>query len=236
MIEPNAFIASKIFKDRADAGRQLAAALERFKSARPVVLALPRGGVPVAYQVARALEAPLDLVLVRKIGTPWQPELAIAAVVNGSRPEIVINQEVVDKLSIPPSYVEKQAAVERDELERRRRRYLAGRPNIDLAGRTAIVVDDGIATGMTMEAALHAIRRANPAHLVLAVPVASPDTIERLRAEVDDVVCLQSPALFDAVGSFYDAFRQLSDDDVTDLLERIKADEGNGGDRSKTPG
>lgn len=224
MMEPNEFFASKVFQDRTDAGRQLAAALEPFRSTRPVVLALPRGGVPVAYEVAKALDAPLDLVLVRKIGTPWQPELAIAAVVDGGRPETVVMQDVVDKLSIPPSYIEKQAAIELGELERRRTCYLANRPRVDIVDRTVLVIDDGLATGATMEAALHATRRAKPDHLVMAVPVAPPDTIARLRTEVDDVVCLHSPALFGAIGLFYREFHQLHDDEVVDLLKRAKTD------------
>ena len=225
MTNLNDFFAAKIFADRTDAGRQLASALERFKSAKPVVLALPRGGVPVAYEVAKALDAPLDLVLVRKIGTPWQPELAIAAVVDGGRPETVVNQDIVDQLNIPTGYIEGQAAVELEEIERRRQRYLADRPRVDVAGRTAIVIDDGIATGATMEAALHATRRAVPKRLVLAVPVAPPETIERLRAEVDEIVCLQSPKLFGAIGLFYAEFHQLSDDEVVGLLQHAKTEE-----------
>jgi len=225
MTSLNTLFAAKIFTHRTDAGRQLAAALERFKSAKPVVLALPRGGVPVAYEVAKALDAPMDLVLVRKIGAPWQPELAIAAVVDGGRPETVINQDIVDQLNIPPSYIEEQAAAELEEIERRRQRYLADRPRVDVAGRTAIVIDDGIATGATMEAALHATRRAGPKRLILAVPVAPPETIERLRAEVDEIVCPQSPKPFGAIGLFYAEFHQLSDDEVVDLLQRAKTDE-----------
>ena len=224
MMEPSEFFTSKVFQDRTDAGRQLAAALEPFRSTRPVVLALPRGGVPVAYEVARTLDAPLDLVLVRKIGTPWQPELAIAAVVDGGRPETVVMQDLVDRLNIPPAYIEKQTAIELEELERRRASYLAGRPRVDIADRTAIVIDDGLATGATMEAALHATRRANPDRLVMAVPVAPPETIDRLRAEVDDVICLHSPALFGAIGLFYREFHQLRDDEVVDLLKRAKID------------
>lgn len=223
--EPNEFFASKVFEDRTDAGRQLAAALERFRSARPVVLALPRGGVPVAYEVAKCLDAPLDLVLVRKIGTPWQPELAIAAVVDGGRPETVVMQDIVDKLNITGSYIEKQAAIELEELERRRSCYLAKRPRVDITDRTAIIIDDGLATGATMEAALHATRRAKPKRLVMAVPVAPPDTIDRLRSQVDDVICLHAPALFGAIGLFYREFRQLSDDEVVDLLKLAEADE-----------
>lgn len=224
MMEPSEFFTSKVFQDRTDAGRQLATALERFRSARPVVLALPRGGVPVAYEVAQALDAPLDLVLVRKIGTPWQPELAIAAVVDGGRPETVVVQDIVDNLNIPPSYIEKQAEIELEELERRRACYLADRPRADLTGRTAIVIDDGLATGATMEAALHATRRAKPKRLILAVPVAPPDTIDRLRNQVDDVICLHAPALFGAIGLFYREFHQLRDHEVVDLLKRAKPD------------
>ena len=222
-MEPSEFFASKIFHDRADAGRQLAVALEAFRSARPVVLALPRGGVPVAYEVARTLDAPLDLVLVRKIGTPWQPELAIAAVVDGGRPETVVNQGHRRQAEDPPSYIEKQAAIELEELERRRACYLADRPRVAITDRTAIVVDDGLATGATMEAALHATRRAKPKRLILAVPVAPPDTIDRLRNQVDDVICLHAPALFGAIGLFYHEFHQLSDDEVVDLLKRAEA-------------
>ena len=224
MIEPNEFFSSRVFRDRADAGRQLASALTPFRSSQPVVLALPRGGVPVAYEVAKALDAPLDLVLVRKIGTPWQPELAIAAVVDGGRPETVVMKDLVDKLKISPSYLEKQAAIELEELERRRSCYLEDRPRVDIAGRTTIVIDDGLATGATMEAALHATRRAKPKHLIMAVPVAPPDTIDRLSAEADDVVCLHSPALFGAIGLFYREFHQLSDDEVVNLLKHAKTD------------
>jgi putative phosphoribosyl transferase len=208
-----------MFTDRIEAGRRLAAELGRFKDQHPVVLALPRGGVPIGAEIARALGAPLDLILVRKIGAPFQPELAIGAVVNGSRPETVINREIVDAFEIPESYLREESARQLAEIERRRERYLAGRARAEVAGRTAIVVDDGIATGATMLAALHATRRAGPKRLVLAVPVAPPDTIERLRGEVDEVVCLEMPALFGAIGAFYRDFHQLSDDDVIALLE-----------------
>ncbi|MGI9420775.1 MAG: phosphoribosyltransferase [Geminicoccaceae bacterium] len=235
MMEPSEFFTSKVFQDRTDAGRQLAAALEPFRSTRPVVLALPRGGVPVAYEVARTLDAPLDLVLVRKIGTPWQPELAIAAVVDGGQPETVVMQDLVDKLNVSRSYIEKQASIELEELERRRSCYLAERPRVDIADRTVIVIDDGLATGATMEAALHATRRANPDRLIMAVPVAPPDTIGRLRAEVDDVVCLHSPALFGAIGLFYREFHQLHDDEVVDLLKRAKTDGSDPDEARKAP-
>jgi putative phosphoribosyl transferase len=197
----------EVFPDRTEAGRRLAERLRHLKDQRPVVLALPRGGVPVAYEVARVLEAPLDLVLVRKIGAPFQPELAIGAVVDGERPELVLNRDLISEYGIP-------------EIERRRQLYLAGRARAPVRDRTAIVIDDGIATGATMEAALHATRRAGPRRLVLAVPVAPPDTIERLRPQVDEVVCVMVPAFLGAIGSFYRDFRQLRDEDVIGLLEQ----------------
>jgi putative phosphoribosyl transferase len=212
-----------VFPDRTDAGRRLAEQLQHLKDQQPVVLALPRGGVPVAYEVARVLEAPLDLVLVRKIGAPFQPELAIGAVVDGERPEMVLNRDLITEYGIPESYVEGERRRQLAEIERRREQYLAGRARAPVQDRTAIVIDDGIATGATMEAALHATRRAGPRRLVLAVPVAPPDTIERLRPEVDEVVCLQIPAFLGAIGSFYRDFRQLRDEDVIGLLEAAAA-------------
>jgi putative phosphoribosyl transferase len=211
--------AHDVFADRAEAGRRLAEELRRFKPEHPVVLALPRGGVPVAYEVAKALAAPLDLVLVRKIGAPFQPELAIGAVVDGERPELVINRDLIEDCRIPQSYLDKERERQLAEIERRRRLYLGDRPRTPVQDRTAIVIDDGIATGATMEAALHATRNAGPRRLVLAVPVAPPDTIERLRPEVDEVVCLMMPAFLGAIGSFYRDFRQLDDDEVIQLLE-----------------
>lgn len=214
---------SGIFADREEAGRLLASELLRFKDQQPVVLALPRGGVPVAVEVADALHAPLDLILVRKIGAPWQPELAIAAVVDGDRPETVVNQAIVDQFGIGDSYLKEQEARQLAEIERRRQLYLADRPRAGLAGRTAIITDDGIATGATMQAALHAIQRARPKRLVLAVPVAPPDTIERLRREVDEVVCLLRPAAFGAISLFYADFHQITDDEIVGMLDRTAA-------------
>ena len=208
------------FTDRTEAGRRLAEQLKRFKDQAPVVLALPRGGVPVAYEVAKALEAPLDLVLVRKIGAPFQPELAIGAVVDGELPELVVNRDVLTEYRIPESYLESERQRQLGEIERRRQLYLAGRPRAPVRERTAIVIDDGIATGATMEAALLATRRAGPKRLVLAIPVAPPDTLERLRPEVDEVVCLMVPAFLGAIGSFYRDFRQLGDDEVVELLQQ----------------
>lgn len=192
----------------------LGARLAALQLADPVVLALPRGGVPVALEVARALDAPLDLLLVRKIGVPWQPELAVAAVMDGAEPVVVVERHIQAETGVKQEYIEQRAKEELAEIERRRRTYLADRAPVPVAGRTAIVVDDGIATGTTMRAALKGLRRRNPARLVLAVPVAPPDTINELRQEVDDVVCLAQPSFFGAIGYFYRDFHQLSDDEV----------------------
>jgi putative phosphoribosyl transferase len=216
-------LASHVFADRTEAGRQLAERLARFKTEQPLVLALPRGGVPVGFEVAQTLDAPLDLILVRKIGAPMQPELAIGAVVDGDQPETVLNRDLVDDLQISERYLEGERARQLEEIERRRRLYGAGRAKIEVRDRTAIVVDDGIATGATMEAALRAVRRAGPRRLVLAVPVAPPETIERLRPQVDEIECLVMPEYLGAIGMFYADFRQLSDGEVVALLERAAA-------------
>jgi putative phosphoribosyl transferase len=213
----------RMFEDRTAAGRLLATELARFASERPVVLALPRGGVPIGFEIARALDAPLDLVLVRKIGAPFQPELAVGAVVNGSSPETVLNRDVLEHFQVEDSYIAEASRRQLEEIERRRQLYLAGRPKVEVAGRTAIVVDDGIATGATMEAALRATRRREPRRLVLATPVAPPETIDRLRPEVDEVVCLATPESFGAIGAFYRDFRQLCDEDVIRLLAEAAA-------------
>ncbi|MGE5712319.1 MAG: phosphoribosyltransferase [Betaproteobacteria bacterium] len=208
------------FADRVEAGRMLGARLAALQLVNPVVLALPRGGVPVALEVARALDAPLDLLLVRKIGVPWQPELAVAAVMDGTEPVVVVERHIQAEAGVKQEYIEQRAKEELAEIERRRRTYLAERAPVAVAGRTAIVVDDGIATGTTMRAALKGLRRRNPARLVLAVPVAPPDTIEELRQEVDDVVCLAQPSFFGAIGYFYRDFHQLSDDEVIALMRQ----------------
>jgi putative phosphoribosyl transferase len=221
-----------LFADRSEAGQRLAERLMHLAGQSPVVLALPRGGVPVGFEVARALEAPLDVVLVRKIGAPFQPELALGAVVDGGRAETVLNDDLVRELEIPEGYIADESARQLEEIERRRELYLQDREEVPVEGRTAIVVDDGIATGATMEAALHATRRANPKRLVLAVPVAPPDTIERLRSQVEEVVCLATPRLFGAIGAFYGDFRQLTDEEVVGLLRRAGRPE----ERTRTAG
>jgi predicted phosphoribosyltransferase len=207
-----------IFRDRIDAGQLLAKQLVRYRDEQPVVLALPRGGVPVALEIAKALKAPLDLILVRKIGAPYSPELAIGAIVDGGQAEKVINADIVRSLNVPESYIEEHAARELEEIERRRSLYLGDRPRIDIKDRTAIVVDDGIATGATVLAALRAARRAGPAKLVLAVPVAPTVTVERLKTECDELVCLDAEIDFGAISLFYVNFPQLDDDEVVALL------------------
>lgn len=206
---------SALFRNREEAGRALAARLAHMRMTGPLmVLALPRGGVPVAAVVARSLGAPLDLLMVRKIGLPWQPELALAAVVDGERPEIVIDDEVARHSDVDPDYIERQARVELREIDRRRRLYLQGRAALPVEACTVILVDDGIATGTTVRAALKALRRGHPARLVLAVPVAPSDTLAALRGEVDDIVCLSQPYPFRAIGEHYADFHQVGDDEV----------------------
>ena len=209
-----------IYADRGDAGRRLADELLHLKDQQPVVLALPRGGVAIGFEIAQTLDAPLDIVLVRKIGVPWQPELALGAVTDGAFPETFIDRGLATSLDIPESYIREETARQLEEIERRRKSYCEGRPALDVAGRTAIVVDDGIATGATMRVALQAVRRRDPARLVLAVPVAPPDTLAALRQDADEAICLQTPIGLGAIGFYYRDFHQMSDAEVTDLLAR----------------
>jgi putative phosphoribosyl transferase len=211
------------FKDRSDAGRKLAAALAEYQDQEPVVLALPRGGVPVAAEVAAALDAPLDLVLVRKVGVPFQPELAMGAVVDGSAPLIVRNEDVIRLAGVEEPDFKEVCDRELAEIERRRERYLGSRERVDVAGRTVIVVDDGIATGATTRAALRATRLRRPKKLVLAVPVAPTDSLAVMREEADDIICLEDHANFGAIGFYYSDFRQVSDQEVIETLRRFPA-------------
>lgn len=211
-----------LFTDRHDAGRQLTKRLQPLKGQRPVVLALPRGGVPLGFEIARALAAPLDLVLVRKIGAPHHEELAIGAIADGEDPELVIDSDLATHLDVSPEYLAEAKAAALREIERRRRAWFGDRQPVDVTGCTAIVVDDGIATGATMLAALRATRRRKPARVVLAVPVAPPDTLKKLRSEADQVVCLDTPADFFAVGQFYRRFPQLDDEEVIALLDQAR--------------
>ena len=209
------------FIDRADAGRKLASRLKALDLPDPVVYALPRGGVPLAVEIAKALKAPVELVLVRKIGAPDQPEFALAAVVDGEQAQTVVNEEVGVMTSGDRAYIEKVCRREFAEIERRRALYLGGRRRISSADRTAIVVDDGIATGATAKAALRALRRQGAAKVVLAVAVAQAEKLEEMRVEADEVVCLEAPRSFSSVGAFYEDFHQLTDDDTLDLLRQV---------------
>lgn len=209
------------FKDRSEAGRKLAQALARYIDQRPVILALPRGGVPVAAEVAAALKAPLDLILVRKIGVPFEPELAMGAVVDGGAPIVVRNEDVIQSAGIDEAQFKAVCDGELAEIERRRQQYLGSRERIDVTGRTAIIIDDGIATGATTRAALRATRMRNPKKLILAVPVAPTESLAAMREEADEVVCLEDHELFGAIGFYYRDFRQVADQEVIDTLARL---------------
>lgn len=209
-----------IFADRDEAGQLLAARMRRFKARRPVVLALPRGGVPVAFAIARALGAPLGLVVVRKIGAPDQPELAIGAVADGPAPELVTDARLMARLGVSAEWLREAEGRALRELERRRAVYLAEQPPIDPRGRVVILVDDGIATGATMRAALRSVRRQGASRLIVAVPVAAPRALADLASEVDEMVCLHVPEDFLAVGESYRQFPQLADQEVIDLLRQ----------------
>jgi len=206
------------FRDRADAGRQLGEALKPRYGDRPdvLILALPRGGVPVAYEVSRILNAPLDIFVVRKLGVPGHEELAMGAIATGGA--IVFNDEVVNSLGIPRSAIDKVIERERRELERRERDYRGDRPSPDLKNRTVILVDDGLATGASMHAAVQAVRALRPAAIVIAVPAAGKSTCARLRPFVDDIVCVIAPEPFYAVSAWYDDFSQTTDEEVASLM------------------
>lgn len=208
-----------MFANRQSAGRQLGDRLQHLRRESPVVLALPRGGVPVGFEIAARLDAPLDVVLVRKIGVPWQPELALGAVVDGATPQTFIDRRLAADFGIEEGYIEKETAHQLAEIERRRRSYFGDRPPLPLAGRTAIVVDDGIATGSTARTALRAVRKAGAGRTILAVPVAPPESLAELRDEADEIVCLETPSPFFAVGAHYARFPQVEDAEVIALLE-----------------
>jgi predicted phosphoribosyltransferase len=209
------------FRDRSDAGRRLAKALERYRAEAPIVLALPRGGVPVAAEVAAALGAPLDLLLVRKIGVPLEPELAMGAVAEGEPPVIVRNEQVIRASRVTEAEFDAVRAREEAEIARRRERYRPGRPPPAVAGRTVILIDDGIATGATAAAALRALRARGARTLVLAVPVAAAGSLESLGRVADSVVCIESSESLDAIGFWYEDFHQVPDREVIALLARF---------------
>jgi len=207
-----------IFTNRQEAGRKLAAFLGKYKSREDViVLGVPRGGVPVAFEVAEALQLPLDIFVLRKLGVPGQEELAFGAI--GSGGVRVLDQDIVESLGLSDSIIEQVTEAERAELARREQAYRGGRPPLDVRGKIAILVDDGIATGSSLRAGVRALRQMEPAAVVIAVPVAPRSTVNRLRREVDDLVCVAMPELFYGVGQFYDDFSQVADEEVVELLE-----------------
>jgi len=213
-----------IYRDRTDAGKRLATLLTAYAK-RPdvLVLALPRGGVPVAFEVARALRAPLDIFLVRKLGAPGQKELAMGAIATGG--VRVLNEDVVEYLHIPDNVIDEIAADELQELERREHAYRGNRPVPDVRGKTVILVDDGLATGSTMRAAAAALRQQKPARIIIAVPVSAPQTCDEYRMGVDEIVCDVTPEPFHAVGQWYKDFSQTTDEEVSNLLEKAASRE-----------
>lgn len=212
-----------IFRNRTEAGQRLAERLLHLQGANPLVFALPRGGVPVAVPIAEALDAPLDLIMVRKIGAPGQQELALGAVVEGDPPQTVVNDELVRLTGVPADFVARAAERELAEIARRRRLWMGGRKPSSAAGRTAIVVDDGIATGATVRAALLALARMGASRRVLAVPVAPPGAVAMLRPACDELVILSEPAGFGSVGSAYDDFSEIQDAELARLLGHAAA-------------
>lgn len=204
------------FANRRQAGKQLARMLVSYADTETVVLALPRGGVPVGFAVAKALCLPLDVLIVRKLGVPGYEELAMGAIASGGFR--ILQPATIQLLKVPPHVVDATAERELCEIERREKRYRAGRPVHDMTGRAVILIDDGLATGSTMRVAVHAVREHQPSRVVVAVPVAAPEACEKLGRDVDDIVCLLTPAVFYAVGAWYDEFEQTSDDEVITLL------------------
>lgn len=209
------------FKDRVDAGKQLAQALSKYKSEDLIVLAVPRGGVPVGFEVAKSLGAPLDLVVPRKIGAPDNPELAVGAVAEDGT--VILNTDLVESLGISGDYIRDEAERQRGEIERRIKEYRGDRPLPDLRGKTVIIVDDGIATGATTAAAIESVRRRGAKQVVLAVPVAPPDVVTGLKEKADEVIALYTPRQFYAVGVHYKDFTQTSDKEVKTILQQAQS-------------
>jgi len=207
-----------MFADRIDAGRQLAAAVSAYRHQPVLVLALPRGGVPVGLEVAKVLDAPLDVVLVRKIRAPAHPELALGAIVDGTPPQLLLDDQIAAATGATPEYIAAEKAHQLQEIERRRQIYRNGRPAAETHGRTVILVDDGIATGATMRVALRALAQSGAARVIVAVPTAPADVLDRIRPEADEVICPQTPEPFQAVGLHYRDFDQTTDQEVVQAL------------------
>lgn len=226
------FHITPLFRDRAEAGRRLAERLEQYRKASPVVLAIPRGGVPVGVEVARRLGADLDVVVARKLGAPFQPELAIGAVTaDGGR---FLNQDILRDLTIDDAYLERITQEQLEEARRREERFRGGRSPVQIGGRTALLVDDGLATGATMRAAARSLRQRQPARLVVAVPVGSRQACAALREDADEVVCLAEPEPFYAIGPYYETFEQVEDSQVIALLSRQATGQPTADHREKT--
>ncbi|HEY5547768.1 MAG TPA: phosphoribosyltransferase family protein [Gemmatimonadaceae bacterium] len=205
-----------LFANREDAGERLGKALLRYRGQRPLVLGIPRGGVPVAAEVARAVDGDLDVIVARKLGSPFSPELAVGAVTADGA--VYLNKQTIDELGVPGDYLDQVTKEKRAEAEARERRFRAGRAPLPIEGRTVILVDDGLATGSTMVAAARSVRSRHPKRLVIAVPVAPRDTCVAMHAEADEVTCLEMPEFFMAVGSHYRDFSQTEDEDVERIL------------------
>jgi putative phosphoribosyl transferase len=220
-----------VFRDRQEAGQLLAERLSRYREEKPIVLALPRGGVVVGYEIAHALGAPLDVVVARKLGTPGQPELALGAIAPGG--VYVLNEDIIGWLDISEDEVEKIAYQEAREMERRMRHFRGDKPELALEGKTAILVDDGIATGMTVRAAIEYLSQQEPGYLVLAVPVCAAETTEAIRSEVDDLVCIKAPPELLAIGYWYEDFEQVSVEEAMDLLELSRREHEKPGSQEK---
>ncbi|HSO35238.1 MAG TPA: phosphoribosyltransferase [Labilithrix sp.] len=212
----------KLFRDRVDAGEQLAARLASYRGSSPLVLGLPRGGVPVAYEVARALEAPLDVCVVRKVGAPSQPELGVGAVAEDGA--LYLDHDLIDRLGIPDDELASLVATKQAEVEDRVRRFRRGAPPLDVRGKTVLVVDDGVATGGTARAALQTLRARGAGRIVLAVPVGASESLAELASVADELVCLSPEESFYAVGLWYDDFTPTLDEDVIELLDRARAE------------
>ncbi|MEM3437526.1 MAG: phosphoribosyltransferase [Nitrososphaerales archaeon] len=209
-----------MFKNRLEAGRILAEALLEYKNKNTIVLAIPRGGVVVAYEVAKALNAPLDLIIPRKIGAPDQPELAIGAITEDGT--TILNQNIIQNLKVSDEYIKAEVKRQIEEIKRRIKKYLGDKPRISIKGKIVILIDDGVATGATIRAAIASIRKREPALIVLAIPVGPKDTVRELRKYADKVICLITPEPFFAIGQFYENFDQISDEEVIQILNRFR--------------